>query len=60
VTYAFELFIDRIWALRDNLTVYDAWYVALAEALETELVTADHRLADAPGLRCPITVLAGA
>ena len=47
----------RCWELRDNLTVYDAAYVALAEALGTVLLTADARLADAPGLRCPVELL---
>jgi predicted nucleic acid-binding protein len=49
--------LRRCWALRDNLTVYDASYVALAEALEAVLVTADARLANAPGPRCAIEVL---
>ncbi len=39
--------IDRAWALRDNFTAYDAMYVALAEAIETRLVTTDARLARA-------------
>jgi predicted nucleic acid-binding protein len=39
-----------VWALRENLTAYDAVYVALAEALETTLLTCDGRLARAPGL----------
>lgn len=39
----------RIWTLRDNLSPYDAAYVALAEALQTPLVTCDGRLARAPG-----------
>jgi predicted nucleic acid-binding protein len=47
-------FEDRIWALRSNLTCYDAWYVAVAEALEIPLATLDRRLAGAPGLRCKI------
>jgi len=42
--------LDRCWELRDNLTVYDAAYVALAELLDTMLVTADEKLAKAPGL----------
>jgi predicted nucleic acid-binding protein len=50
-------FIDRIWELRSNLSVYDAWYVALAEALGTELFSTDQRLASAPGPRCPIKVV---
>ena len=49
--------LPRIWELRDNLTAYDATYVALAEALACDLVTADVRLAQAPGPTCPITVV---
>lgn len=52
--YPFEPFADRIWELRTNLTSYDAWYVALAEALEVPLATLDHRLTRAPGLRCEL------
>lgn len=40
---------DRVWALRHNLTAYDATYVALAEALDAPLVTCDERLVNAPG-----------
>ncbi|MGI9005777.1 MAG: type II toxin-antitoxin system VapC family toxin [Streptosporangiaceae bacterium] len=54
VHYPFEPFAARIWDLRESMTVYDAWYVALAERLGTELVTADRRLAAAPGPRCPV------
>jgi predicted nucleic acid-binding protein len=43
---------DRIWELRHNITAYDAWYVALAEALDADLATLDVRLARAPGARC--------
>ena len=50
-------FLPRIWDLRDNLTAYDAAYVALAEALGCPLVTADTRLAGAAGVRCEIVVL---
>ena len=39
----------RVWALRDNLSAYDATYVALAEALRAPLLTCDGRLAGAPG-----------
>jgi predicted nucleic acid-binding protein len=49
--------LGRVWALRGNLSTYDACYVALAEALGCPLVTADRRLANAPGSRCPIEVL---
>lgn len=48
--------LGRCWELR-NLTIYDAAYVALAELLEVGLLTADTRLARAPGTRCPIEVL---
>jgi predicted nucleic acid-binding protein len=54
LSYPFEPFASRVWELRDVLTVYDAWYVALAERLGTEFVTADKRLAGARGARCPI------
>jgi predicted nucleic acid-binding protein len=46
-----------MWELRDNLTAYDATYVALAEALGYELLTADARLANAPGPKCTIVVV---
>ena len=49
--------LTRCWELRDNLTAYDAAYVALAEALDSILLTADAQLADAPGVTCPIEVL---
>jgi len=49
--------LPRIWDLRDNLTAYDATYVALAEALDRPLLTGDARLATAPGPDCPITVV---
>lgn len=49
--------LTRIWELRNNVTAYDAAYVALAEALGTTLLTADGRLAAAPGLRCEVVVL---
>jgi predicted nucleic acid-binding protein len=49
--------LARCWELRDNLTPYDAAYVALAEALEVSLLTGDERLARSPGPRCRIEVL---
>lgn len=49
--------LPRCWELRHNLTPYDAAYVALAEALGSELLTADRRLARAPGLVCRIKVV---
>lgn len=50
--------ISRCWSLRENVTIYDASYVALAEALNVVLVTADARLSRAPGVRCEVEVLA--
>lgn len=47
--YAHDLFLTRIWALRHNLTAYDAAYVALAETLQVTLVTRDTRLAASVG-----------
>jgi predicted nucleic acid-binding protein len=52
--------LARCWELRDNLTVYDASYVALAEALDATLLTGDERLARAPGPQCRIEVLRAA
>jgi len=49
--------LARCWELRSNLTISDASYVALAEALEVILLTGDGRLARATGPRCPIEVL---
>lgn len=48
----------RAFELRSNVTPYDASYVALAERLGCPLVTADRRLARAPGIRCEVEVLA--
>lgn len=49
--------LGRVWDLRENLTPYDAVYVALAEALEAPLVVSDARIARAPGLSCRVEVL---
>lgn len=49
--------LGRVWQLRDNLSSYDASYVALAEALDAVLLTADRRLAKAVGVLCEIDVL---
>jgi len=51
--------VRRAYELRANVTAYDAMYVALAEALGCELLTADQRLAGATGPRCSIRVLSG-
>lgn len=55
--YATFSLLNRVWELRDNVSAYDASYVALAEFLDCALLTADSRLARAPGTRCPITVV---
>ena len=52
--------LRRIWELRHGVTPYDAAYIALAEALNVVLVTADARLTRAPGIRCEIEAIAGA
>ena len=49
--------LGRVWELRVSLTAYDGCYVALAEAADSVLLTADRRLANAPGPRCQIEVL---
>jgi predicted nucleic acid-binding protein len=55
--YTHEALLPRIWELRENLTAYDAAYVALAEALRAPLVTGDERLARAPGVRAAIELI---
>ena len=54
--YPHTTLIERIWELRDNLTAYDASYVALAEALDAPMITTDARIAQAPGIRAIIEV----
>ena len=49
--------LPRCWELRDNLSTYDAAYVALAEALDATLLTGDRRLAHAAGPTCTIELL---
>jgi predicted nucleic acid-binding protein len=50
--FSFDPFADRIWELRHTVTSYDAWYVALAEALGLPLATLDGRLSKAKGVTC--------
>ncbi len=51
-SFSFEPFADRIWELRHNVTSYDAWYVALAEALKLPLATLDDALSKSNGVAC--------
>ncbi|NKX88338.1 type II toxin-antitoxin system VapC family toxin [Nocardia coubleae] len=55
-----RVLVPRIWALHDNLTAYDAAYVAAAEAYGCDLLTTDSRLANAPGITCSVRVLTAA
>ncbi len=48
--HSHEPLLEQVWTLRDQLTAYDAVYVALAEALDAVLLTCDAKLARAPGL----------
>ncbi len=52
----YEVFAARAWELRSNVTAYDAWYVAIAEAYQAPLATFDRRLSRAPGPRCEFLV----
>ena len=54
--FPFAPFAERIWELRGNLTAYDAWYAALAEALHCPLITLDEKLGRATGPACEIIV----
>lgn len=55
--YEHTPFLTRIWSSRDNVTSYDAAYVALAEALDATVVTTDGRLTRAAGARCGFRLL---
>ena len=56
--HAHEPLLVRVWDLRENLSAYDAVYVALAEALDARLLTCDARLARAPGMMRRIELVA--
>lgn len=49
--------LQRIWELQDNITPYDAAYVALAERLDGPLITGDSKLAAASGTRCTFDLI---
>lgn len=55
--YAHDFLLQRVWDFRNNLTAYDAVYVALAEALDAPLVTRDRRLAAAAGHQARIELV---
>jgi predicted nucleic acid-binding protein len=54
--FPYEVCAERAWELRSNLSLYDAWYVALSESLDADLVTLDRRIARAPGPHCTFRV----
>lgn len=54
--YAHTAMLPRIWELRDDVSAYDAAYIAFAETLEAPLVTRDAQLARAPGIRAEVEV----
>jgi predicted nucleic acid-binding protein len=55
--WPYELLAKRAWELRENLSIHDGAYVALAELADATLVTLDRRIGGAPGLRCTIATL---
>jgi predicted nucleic acid-binding protein len=57
--YSHEVFLPRAWELRDNVTMYDAAYLALAEVLDAPLLTLDRRLASSPGHRASVELITG-
>ncbi len=54
--FPYAPFASRVWELRDNVTSYDAWYIALAESLGSSVATLDRRMAQASGPRCTFEV----
>ena len=57
IRYRHDIFLPRIWELRNNMTAYDAAYVALAETLPAPLITRDAHLASAPGHEARIELI---
>lgn len=55
--YPHRQLLPRVWELRDNLTAYDAAYIALAEFLDVPLLTHDPRMANAAGHRARIELV---
>lgn len=54
--WPYDVLARRVWALRANMSAYDAAYVALAELLEAPLATLDRRIARAPGVTCAVSL----
>jgi len=52
--WPYEILARRAWELRENLSIHDGSYVALAEMMNIPLATLDSRIARAPGVRCVI------
>lgn len=52
--FSFDPFAERVWELRHTVASYDAWYVAVAEALRLPLATLDQKLAKASGIACKL------
>lgn len=57
VYYPHQPFLPRIWAMRHNITTYDAAYITLAEAMPATLLTCDERLAAAKGHAAQIEII---
>lgn len=57
IRYPHDFLLPRVWELRQNISAYDAVYVALAEYLGAPLLTRDRRLAAAPGHRARIDLV---
>ena len=55
--YSHDALLTRIWALKENVTAYDAAYVALAEALDVPLITGDGKLARTPGIHANFEIV---
>ncbi len=55
--YPHDFLLPRVWSLRNNVTAYDAVYIALAEALDAVLLTRDHRLVGAAGHRARVELV---
>ncbi|MGH3793608.1 MAG: type II toxin-antitoxin system VapC family toxin [Pseudonocardiaceae bacterium] len=49
--------VERMWELRDNVTAYDAAYLAVAEVIDAPLVTGDARLARVTGVKCAVRLV---